>query len=84
MANSNKQDDRIIYRKTRHRNEDDYLDQLYMLIRRAQMGLPSYLITQKERVNYNRNCRYHKVENVFNRDSFANNKVTVTIGNITR
>ena len=62
----------IIYCKTRHRNEDGYLDQLYAL--QQHKSIPAYLITRHERLNYDRNCRYHGVQNVYNMPSFVLNR----------
>jgi len=67
--NPTKRNEHIIYNKTCHTNEPGYLDQLYLLRQRAAEGIPPYLITQRERRNYNRNCKYHRVQNVFNMPS---------------
>lgn len=54
----------IAFLKLRKRNEDGYLDQLYALQAITNiMAVP--ILTRRERLNYDANCRYHHCVNVF-------------------
>lgn len=63
----------IAFLKLRKRNEDGYLDQLYALqsiASRSVAALP--ILTRRERLNYDANCRYHRCSNVFRPNSGSN------------
>lgn len=56
----------IAFHMTAHVNEPGYLDQLYALKAVACMNIKQIpILTRRERLNYDANCRYHKVPNVF-------------------
>lgn len=58
----------IAFLKTRHRNEDGYLDQLYALQTITSIAMVP-ILTRRERLNYDSNCRYHHCINIFKRSS---------------
>lgn len=56
----------IAFLKLRRRNEAGYLDQLYALQSIASRGVAAIpILTRRERLNYDKNCRYHRCLNVF-------------------
>ena len=63
----------IAFLKLRHRNEAGYLDQLYALQYIASHGfiaLKDTVLTRRERLNYDSNCRYHHCTNIYLQPSF--------------
>lgn len=54
----------IAFLKLRKRNEDGYLDQLYALQAITNIMMVP-ILTRRERLNYDANCRYHHCVNVF-------------------
>lgn len=54
----------IAFLKLRPRNTDGYLDQLYALQSITNISMVP-ILTRRERLNYDANCRYHKCTNVF-------------------
>lgn len=54
----------IAFLKLRPRNTDGYLDQLYALRAITSISMVP-ILTRRERLNYDANCRYHRCLNVF-------------------
>lgn len=54
----------IAFLKLRKRNTDGYLDQLYALQAITNIMMVP-ILTRRERLNYDANCRYHHCVNVF-------------------
>ena len=64
----------IAFLKLRRRNEDGYLDQIYALRVITSQGVNAIpILTRRERLNYDANCRYHRCSNVFRPSTCSDN-----------